>query len=365
MSVTVIPDAVYKALSRGDITAEQFDIYAYSYHEAERPAFMVHSYSAGLVCQFRRIDATEANVKRYERAAADLLYRHLIRRNYYKIDTKRFPKRKRTYNLWVPAPSRFQVVGSPEENEVSLWEANVGLLVGDNVGLLIDETPNTTGRYTEEDTDNVGLFVGLNANTMSIKDQENQNREIDSPLPPEGVSTPPALVPRERSDATGLLESTPTPAPKAADSRKPLSPEQCADLSAAALRYADFIHDVYSFLPEKKSTTALLRIFSPDELLYAHVRKFPPYDRFDKRTMNHFYEGHGAEMLIQAARLNKTSKSLPKKYMEDFKNSAGGNWEEFPLKWQSVLDAWQKVFGGNIENGFQGTVSTNLKTKCL
>jgi hypothetical protein len=344
---TVIPDAVYKALDNGDITAEQFDIFTYCYHRAERPANVVRSYSAAQVCRFRWLDATKANVKKYERAAADLLARRLIRRDYYRIDPKRSSKKGRTYSVWVPSPNRFQLVATPQENEASLWGANVGLLVGDIVGLQADETPSEPKEYKADETDNVGLLVGMKADHLSTTNQENQNPEKESPLPPEGVSPPPALVPREHLDATGLSESTPTPKP--AGKKNALSPDQCKHLSDAAHLFSAFTNLLYDFVTDPKAAAALLREFPPNEILCAMLSKFSPDDKVVKTTMQYFFF-RGAATLIRSARLNETC--FPRRFSVN-QICYRCDRSEAKDKWQRVLDAYEKVFGIKIENAFE------------
>jgi len=84
-----IPLVIFESRDNGVLTPEQFDVFAYCYWRAERPEYIVRGYSAENVCRFRGIDATRANLKRYQRAAAELLKLNLLSRDYYHVDASR------------------------------------------------------------------------------------------------------------------------------------------------------------------------------------------------------------------------------------------------------------------------------------
>jgi hypothetical protein len=335
-----IPQAIPDALESGSISAEQFDVFFYCYLKANRSGYRVYSYSAANVCRFRWLDASTANVKKYERAAADLLARHLIRRDYYRIDPKRSAKAERTYSVWIPSPERFQRVGTPDENKVFLWRANVGLLVGDNVGLQSDGTASETSGYSERQTDTVGLLVGVNADHLSITDQESQKQERETPLnPPTGGLLPPAPQ-GEHSDAVGLF--------KTVHKRKPLTPEQCALLHEAAVQYANFTHALSDsdFIPDVKAIEMLFRNATPNELLSAYLSKqVASHWDLPKSTWAHFFAA-GAKTLIESARLNGTFES-PMPRLCGIRTHDSTKW---PPMWKAVTDPYEKVFGVANEN---------------
>ena len=330
------PRAVVHARDNGSITPEQLDIFTYCYAKATLPEYRVYSYSAANVCQFRGLDATTANIKRYERAAADLLDRHTIRRDYYHINPTRSQKAGRTYSVWVPAPERFQHVGTPQENEVSLWRPNVGLLDTDNVGLPTDGTQRETGSCSKTQSDNVGLLGGSIRDNLSITHYVDQNPEKESPLPPAGV-LPPAPQ-GEHSDAVGLENRKPK-----RGQRKPLNPKQCELLHEAATQYAALASLIYRpFMPDVDDTANLLRDFEPAELLCAQVKQFPLGSRVSNSAMANFFGG-GAKTLIEAARLNGVSRAISTEELDLPLRTL--NVPDFSQKWKIVLDAWRAVFG--------------------
>jgi hypothetical protein len=326
----IIPRAILDALDDGRISPEQFDIFCYGYLKAERPEYRVRSYSAACVCRFRWLDATPANIKRYERAALDLWKRHLVHRDYYQIDPTRSDKKGRTYSIWLPAPPRFQVVATPEENQCSLWRADVGLLVHDNVGVQTDGTPRDSRVSNEEEPDNVGVDVGLDAHQLSITYQEAQNPKKKSPLNPPRDFSP--------SAPAGGAAQTPPGLGKTTGIRKSLDANQCALLNEAALRYASLTDWIYNFVPDPKTITNLLRVFSPAELWCAQITKFPPLSKFGKNNMAHFF-ATGAKTLITAARLNGTSYVRRGETMQELTKVR----PDFSRRWCVVCDAWDAI----------------------
>jgi hypothetical protein len=325
-SYTQIPNAVFQGMASGEISRDEFDVLAACYFWADRQGWVIRSYSAARLCRFLGLDASEGNVRRFERAARNLLDRKIIRRDYYR-------GRERTYSLWVPSPARFRRVGTADEND-SLWQANVGVLVGHNVGLQTNGTPSETVGYSAMETDNVGVHVGEKAYPLSIKDQGSAKiaPEID-PLPPPGIPPLPS-PPGMRSNGAGLEKAT------AAARRKTLNADQCELLNEAALQYVGFTNWLYDFVPDLKATASLLRDFTPQELWCAQLEKFVPGGKQSTRIMAHFF-AQGARSIIEAARLNGTSQSVPKFEISIVK----GRWKDFPCKWRIVRDAYEKVFG--------------------
>jgi hypothetical protein len=326
----IIPRAILDALDDGGISPEQFDIFCYGYLKAERPEYRVRSYSAACVCRFRWLDATPANIKRYERAALDLWKRHLVHRDYYQIDPTRSDKKGRTYSIWLPAPERFQVVGTPEENQCSLWRARVGLLVHDNVCVQTDGTPRDSSVSNEYEPDNVGLDVGADAHQLSITYQEAQNPEKKSPLNPPRDFAP--------SAPAGGTAQTPPGLGTTSGIRKSLDAHQCVLLNEAALQYASLTDWIYNFVPDVKAVAQLLKDFTPKEIWYAQITKFPPASKFPTKSMAHFF-ATGAKTIIAGARLNGTSRSVPEPEMRELTKL----WPDFSGRWQVVFDAWEKV----------------------
>jgi hypothetical protein len=159
------------------------------------------------VCLFRGLDATKANLRRYQRAASDLLVRHLMRSDYRRLDPNRDGQAMRTYSIWIPRPERFEFVGSAEENAVNLWPPRraddgclsvsgfVALLEGDNVALQSNVSNGDTITSDEEQSDNVALVVEQNVRGMSSPHQRSEkpsSREKDTPIPQRGHLSSPA-----------------------------------------------------------------------------------------------------------------------------------------------------------------------------
>jgi hypothetical protein len=260
-SYTQIPNAVFQGMASGEFSRDEFEVLAACYYWADRKGWIIRSYSAARLCRFLGLDATEGNVRRFERAARNLLDRKIIRRDYHR-------GKERTYNVWVPVPERFQRVGSPDENqpglwcadhEVSLYQANVGVRVGDNVGVQRDGTQRETSEYNESEPDSVGVSVGESGSSMSITNQE--SREIE-PLNPLRGLLPPAPQ-GEHSNAVGLFEPFTMKA-------RALTPEQCGMLAKIAVEFRLTWIQLYQFDPDEKHVSALLRKFSPWEIYVAY-----------------------------------------------------------------------------------------------
>jgi hypothetical protein len=341
-----------KALEDGVISTEQYDIFCYCYYKASRPEFCVHSYSAANVCRFRWLDATTANVKRYERAAADLLARNLIRRDYYKIDPTRSAKNGRTYCAWVPFPARFLRIGTPEENDLSLWKAHVGLVVGDNVDLPCSANAEEHETSQQQQTDNVGLFVGLEGHQLSIKDQENtKTGEIEPSKPPSGRLLPlPSPSGRDAQTPPGSESQN-------LRARKSLTPDQCAKLDDSARLFAEFCNWLYSFVPDIDAVTKLLRNFTAKEVLFATINQFEPWSKFRKDDMAHFF-ARGAKTLIEAARIKHCSEESPVWFKGDSTFKRFTSPSEFNSKWHPVIAAYNEAFPDAVCEQNEVAVST-------
>lgn len=213
----VVPRAVYEARDQLVISLEQFHIFQFGYWQANRKeGYRVAAYSAARVCRFVGLDATKANLKRYQRAADDLVDLNLIRHDYRKIDPRRVKRPERTYSIWVPNPDRFQLVGSSEENAINLWSCRdvpasrfsieppfVALLDTDNVALPQPTTNSSDGTCERDKRDNVALVGEQKDDIMSIPYQGQAERE--TPHPQRGL-LPPLRSPQggERSSAAGL-----------------------------------------------------------------------------------------------------------------------------------------------------------------
>ena len=281
-----IPLAVSAGLDNGSITLDQFDIFVYGYEHATRTLVgeyrehRVYSYSAANVAQSRGLDATEAVVKRYERAALDLWHRHLIGRDYYQLDPRRSKRAERTYSIWLPDPAVFFVIASPAENRLSLWRNSfVGLFVGHNVGLPAVVTDGAASSSQHEQIDKVGLFVELPQPIMSITNREDsQNREKEPLNPPSGDFSPRSAPPSRGKDAPAGVVQNLHRESKAAG-KEPLDAKQCDALSNAVTLYIAVAVKLFGFSPNEDFVRNLLRVYMPTEVLFAHIRRMTMADR--------------------------------------------------------------------------------------
>jgi len=136
-----------------------------------------------------------------------------------------------------------------------------------------------------------------------------------------------------RSDGAGLLEN-----------RKPL-PSVAADnekrIHDAALQFGVFTDWLWGFIPARQDVMNLLQDFSPLELLYAVIKKFPPSEKYSTKVMAHFF-ARGARELIDAGRLDGSSESEPQWLWALYKNGSVDQIElrEFRPRWGGVLDAY-------------------------
>jgi len=328
-----IPLAIFEARKTGSINAQQMNILVCAYLWASRPEFRVAAYSAQRVCAFQGLEINRANLERYRRAAADLHDRYLIKRDYRKIDPRRNDQRERTYSIWVPAPGRFVAVGTREENQTRLWGAALSINTHCESGQTGSATPITDTScsqsevYTSDETRN----ASLSRNAMRIPNQENQ--KIETLPSSQGEASPLPSPPGMRSDGAGLLEN-PKPLPSvAADKEK--------RLHDAALQFIVLSEWLWGFIPARQDVMKLLRDFSPLELLYAIVEKFPPGDRFSTKVMAHFF-ARGARELIDAGRLDGRSENEPQWLRALNKKGSFEQSEsrEFTRRWGRVLDAY-------------------------
>lgn len=312
---TKIPNAVFEARQAqpAAITGEQLHILIFCYAFADRSEnFRVRSYSAERVLKFWDVAVTEANLRRYQRARLGLLAIGVIKSDYHRLDPRRSKQTERTYSIWLPAPSRFERIGTKAENLANLWSGalpseesesslyvvgNVGLVESDDVGLPIDVTDEVTGTYDGEQSDNVGLKQCDKCDYIS----ENQDRE--SPLPPKGVPPLPS-PPGMRSSGAGLKRQTPLAARAAG--KETQSDEQQQKLKDAALRYSDFSSHFWHFVPNVEHVMVILQRFLPEELILAQATHFPLGEKYSTKEMTHFF-AKSAITLIQSGRLKNTS----------------------------------------------------------
>jgi hypothetical protein len=341
----IIPKAVFDGVDTGVITAEQFDVLAYCYWRAERPEYVVRGFSAANVCRFRSLDATKANLKKYQRAAADLLNLWLIRRDYHRIDPRRADQHARPYNVWIPIPARFGVIGAAEQNRVSFFvSSNVAVVVADNVALLpaANNCIETTSENSE--CDNVAVDVALIGHSLSFSNQEKLKSIEKYPLNlPPGDFSPAPLPPRGDAQAAGLLTLAPPSAP--ADKGRPLDVRQCESLKKAALLYADFNSWLYGgFFPDVNHVEKLLRHFTPSEILFSQINRFEPLGSFAKKDMAHFF-WKSAKDSIEAGRIKGTSKTKPDWVMRAEKGEKGTQYiKDFYQRWKIVNASWWEVY---------------------
>jgi len=340
-SYTQIPNAVFQGMACGELSRDEFEVLVAGYFWADRQAWVIRSYSAARLCRFLGLDANEGNVRRFERAARSLLDRKIIQRDYHR-------GMERTYSLWVPSPKRFQRVGTPEENEVSLWGANVGVHVGDNVGVPDYGTPIATGGYSDSEPDNVVVCVGESGYMMSITNQESQNPEREIPLNPPTGGLLPSAPQGERSGDAGLS--------KTVHKGKPLTVEQCRGLRETVILYANFTHDKWGFVPNIAHLESLLRRFTPLEILRIQVSKWNPglgALRYNNREFAHFF-AVGAKTLMEAARLStKDTQSYfdgsDEQVIAQMTKTQIAQMTKQPM-WKAITDAYEKVFGVVNEN---------------
>jgi hypothetical protein len=367
----LIPKAIFDGVDNGSITPEQFDVFCYCYLRAERPAYQVHGYSAANICHFRRLDADQANVKRYRRAALDLLDRDLLRRDYHKVDTTRSDATARPYNVWVPNPDRFGVIGTLEENRVSLWSARVPLVVPDNVPVPTCVTDSKENTSADEQRDIVPVSVPLNHNIVSISNQENPKTIEKDPLNlPSGDFSPAPLPPGGDAQAAGLLNPHRESKAKAAGKESSLNEKQCDQLQNVALLYADFATwlSLRQFSPDVDHVRALLRDFHPVELLLAQTSRFGLGNEALKKSMAQFFY-KSARPAIEAARLKVTPVPPPRsKYGLDetfdikelVRREFGDDYaKELRPRWGAVIAAWNKYKGNTTAVSATQTTGVN------
>jgi hypothetical protein len=351
-SYVKIPLALFEGLDNGSITPEQFDIYCYTYWKATRPEYRVQSYSAENVCRFRGLDATKANLARYKRAAADMLHQNLIRRDYYRIDPKRSAKSTRTYSLWAPNPERFNAIGTREEN-LCLWtqadkddslfvSAFVPLLDRDNVPLPANVTDSTEGTSDAWQRDNVPVVVPLGLSSLFVTNHCDPKTREKEPLNPPSGDFSPAPLPLKGEDAQAAGLSNLHRKSNAAGKEKPLDANECLQLDQLALLYAGFSAWMYAnkFMPDETHVRAILRQFSPRELLFAQIERFSPDETIPKMSMAQFFF-KSARTAILESRLKGTSNSRPAflTEMPEYRR----NVKPINDRWKFVADAWNKI----------------------
>lgn len=316
-----LPAAIIEALETGAIDRLQFEILTLCYKWARRDAYKVYSYSAERVCRALGLDANTANLKQFQRAMRNLVERNIVQYDYEH-------GRERTYCVWVPRPERFERIGEAEENKLSLWNANVAVPVAVR-DATTTSIPMGYGKVA-------AALVAENVEVMSITNQEACGSKLISPertpTPERGIA--PSAPVGERSNGAGLLKAA-----TVITKTRALTPEQCKLLKEAALHFCSFFDSFYNFTPDRKAAERLLRHYAPQEILFAVERKFPCGD-FKKTDMNYFLQ-HGAETLMQAARLEGTSDTRPKcfKGFEDSRCDATVCKE----LWQRAVFAWKKI----------------------
>jgi hypothetical protein len=319
LGYTRTPNAVYDAWENGSITLEQFHIFVYCYWKADRPEYIVRSYSAAQVCRFWRVVDTPANVKRYVRAAADLLGRGFIRRDYYKINP--MTHTTRPYNVWVAAP---------ETNSLSITDIRSNG-VRDNVLNGVGVNQSDTNTYQKSACDNVSNGVCTN---VHYQPKESNPIERDLPNPPEGGLLPlPSPFGRDAHAPQGS-GNTDTNTQNVGQEKRRLNESQCKSLNALTLRYVAFTDWLWGFTPNDENVRKLLRDFRPEELLYIQVQKFVAMEKFSTNKAAHFF-AEGARPLIENARLNKTSLIKPDPL---YWTCLVHKYSEIQKRWQQVID---------------------------
>ena len=359
MSVTPyvrIPLAIFEARKSGSITAQQMNILACAYLWASRPEFRVAAYSAQRVCEFQGLATSRANLERYRRAAADLLVRNLIKRDYRKIDPRRNDQKERTYSIWVPAPARFVAVGTPEENQTRLWGGSLSMNTHRESGQTCNATPTTDASgsqsdvYTSVETRN----ASLSTHAMRIPYQENQ--KIETLPASQGEASPLPSPPGTRSNGAGLLET-----------RKPL-PSVAADkknrIDAVALKYVEFCDWIYGFTPNVDHVAAILFDFSPSRLAVVQLLKFPAAG-YRKKDMAYFFR-HGAITLLRARQQNERAPGLMMSKI-GFSVTFGRDWPEVRSRLDEMTAAWKRVSvseDGSIEMKQESSEGSDSVAAC-
>jgi hypothetical protein len=340
-----IPLVIFESRNTGILTSAQFDVLEYCYWRAERPDYIVRGYSAENVCRFQGLDATKANLKRYQRAAADLLNLTLLRRDYYHVDARQLTHHPRPYNVWIPDPSRFSVIGTSEENRVSLFvSVNVAKDVADNVAKSNAITNGQDTTYENNESDIVAKTVAKGHRILSVTNHTDPKTIKKYPLNLPSGDFSPAPLPFKGEDAAAGLQNKPADTKPAG--MKSLNAQQCDLLNKAALLYADFSVWLWDFSPDVNHVKRLLREFTPTEILFAQITRFEPYEKFSKTTMAHFFRS-AAKDAIDVGRINGTSKSKPRWFNKpdsDFNRKEYST--EFFSRWMVVTDAWKIIFVG-------------------
>ena len=79
------------------------------------------------------------------------------------------------------------------------------------------------------------------------------------------------------------------------------------------LQYVDLVNYVYGFVPDEADTTALLKKFTPLELLFAQMKKFAVGQPFSKNTMAHFFKRSAPNLSLRRPASMAPQKSKPER----------------------------------------------------
>ena len=193
----------------------------------------------------------------------------------------------------------------------------------------------------QEQRDNVPLVDGSNRPNLFVPYQGVEkivDSEIETPKSPEGTS-PPSVPPRGNAQVPLGLKTARGQGKPNGKSRA-LSAEQCSKLKQAATLYSAFSDRLYGgkFIPSARDVEALLRHFTPLEVLFAQVQKFW-FGEAPKKSMAHFF-AEGAKTTIEDARLRGVSRVLPDVYS----NSLSSELRELLPDWNRLIETWLGAF---------------------
>lgn len=347
-----VPLWVYRAIETGHITHDQFNVLCFAYYKADWKTLVVSSYSAENLCRFLRLDATQANLKRYRRALHNLVEREVVQYDYRRGD-------KRPFHLRLPKIET-------EEIESLYIQGVVRDSVRDSVGEFVRQAADLNpadsiepdAEHSTHVRESVALAVRENTLPMSANNHCNPKIIEKDPLNlPEGrLLPPPPPSTGERSNAAGLEKLHSKIKGKSAGREEPLNAKQCDQLRDVALLYADFTLwlSLNQFSPDIEHVKALLRHFHPSELLLAQTSRFELGNKANKRSLAQFFY-KSARPAMEAARLKvgavpplrRRDRSSDWTIGEHIRLVHGENGpKEFRPRWKKVIAAWN-LYKGN------------------
>jgi hypothetical protein len=271
-----VPLWVYRALEDGRITRDQFDLLTFAYYKADWMTRVVSSYSAENLCRFLRLDATDANLKRFQRAERDLEEQGVIWDDY----------RRMKANSGRPFSLRLPPVDT--ENIESLFKkALVAGSVAGSVAPTTDTTHTESKSYCEDNPMDAAVGVAGNGNMMSSNDQGGSSHTEEPEKNP--LNPLRGLLPRSAPPQGGDAQAAGLKTFTGRATSKSLSAEQCEMLNRAVLHFGGAVFSLYHFTPDVKHSWSILRKYSPDELLYALIDSFPVESSFQKTSLAYFF----------------------------------------------------------------------------